>query len=92
VGLSQRLLCAPDGAVPEWSAAGTTPGEREILALVSGGWTNRRIAAALFIGESTASVHVSNILGKLGATNRLEAASIAVRLRVDPPRADTSRG
>jgi DNA-binding CsgD family transcriptional regulator/tetratricopeptide (TPR) repeat protein len=65
-----------------------TPREREILVLISGGWTNRRIADALFISESTAGVHVSNILGKLGVANRVEAASLAARLGVEPPVAE----
>jgi DNA-binding CsgD family transcriptional regulator len=64
---------------------GLTSREREILALIADGWTNRRIATALFISESTAGVHVSNILGKLGVANRVEAASLAARLGVEPP-------
>jgi DNA-binding CsgD family transcriptional regulator len=59
---------------------GLTPREREVLTLVAAGQTNRRIAEALFISESTAGVHVSNILGKLGVTSRTEAAAVAVRL------------
>jgi DNA-binding NarL/FixJ family response regulator len=59
---------------------GLTTREREVLALVSAGLTNRRIAETLFISESTAGVHVSNILGKLGAASRTEAATIASRL------------
>ena len=51
-----------------------------MLALVSIGRTNRQIADELFISESTAGVHVSNILGKLGVASRTEAAGIAVRL------------
>jgi len=51
-----------------------------VLALVAEGYTNRRIADALFITESTAGVHVSNILGKLRVTNRVEAAAVALRL------------
>jgi DNA-binding NarL/FixJ family response regulator/tetratricopeptide (TPR) repeat protein len=57
-----------------------TPREREVLALVSVGRTNRQIADELFISESTAGVHVSNILGKLGVASRTEAAGVAVRL------------
>ncbi len=57
-----------------------TTREREVLALVATGQTNRRIAEALFISESTAGVHVSNILGKLGVTSRTEAAAVAVML------------
>jgi DNA-binding NarL/FixJ family response regulator len=46
------------------------------------GRTNRQIARVLFISEKTASVHVSNIMRKLGAANRSEAAAIAHRLRL----------
>jgi len=62
---------------------GLTPREREVLVLVSTGRTNRQIADELFISESTAGVHVSNILGKLGVATRTEAASVAVRLNLD---------
>ena len=63
---------------------GLTPREAEVLSLVARGYTNREIAAALVISVKTASVHVSHILRKLGAPNRLEAAAIAHRLA--PPR------
>jgi len=56
-----------------------TAREREVLALLVEGQTNRRIAETLFISESTASVHVSNIIGKLGVSNRVEAAAAALR-------------
>ena len=62
---------------------GLTVREREVLALVAQGRTNKQIAAELFISESTAGVHVSNILGKLGVTGRAEAAAVAVRLGLD---------
>jgi DNA-binding NarL/FixJ family response regulator len=48
-----------------------------VLALVADGRTNRQIAQELFITDKTASVHVSNILGKRGASNRGEAAALA---------------
>ena len=51
---------------------GLTPREREVLELLAEGRTNKQIAETLFISESTAGVHVSNILGKLGAANRVE--------------------
>ena len=54
--------------------------QREVLALVADGRTNRQIAQALFISSKTASVHVSNILTKLGVANRGEAAAVAHRL------------
>jgi DNA-binding CsgD family transcriptional regulator/tetratricopeptide (TPR) repeat protein len=59
---------------------GLTAREAEVLTLVARGYTNREIAAALVISVKTASVHVSHILRKLGAPNRLEAAAIAHRL------------
>jgi len=62
------------------AAFGFTPRESEVLQLVAGGWTNQQIADALFISRKTASVHVSNILGKLGVNSRVEAAAIAHRL------------
>ena len=58
---------------------GLTTREREVLELLVEGYPNRRIAETLFISESTASVHVSNIIGKLGVTNRVEAAAAALR-------------
>jgi len=57
--------------------AGLTPREREVLALLAQGRTNRQIGSELFISEKTASVHVSNILGKLRASGRTEAVTIA---------------
>lgn len=59
---------------------GLTEREREVLALVALGRTNRQIGESLFISGNTAGVHVSNILGKMGASSRAEAAGIAVRL------------
>jgi DNA-binding CsgD family transcriptional regulator/tetratricopeptide (TPR) repeat protein len=59
---------------------GLTPREAEVLALVARGYTNREIAATLVISVKTAGVHVSHILRKLDATNRIEAAAIAHRL------------
>jgi DNA-binding CsgD family transcriptional regulator/tetratricopeptide (TPR) repeat protein len=56
-----------------------TPREREILALVAEGRSNGEIGKQLFISAKTVSVHVSNILGKLDAAGRTEAAAIARR-------------
>lgn len=56
-----------------------TPRESEILALVAEGRTNGEIGKQLFISTKTVSVHVSNILGKLDAAGRTEAAAIARR-------------
>ena len=57
-----------------------TERELQVLGLVKVGRRNREIARTLYISESTASVHVSNILTKLDAKNRVEAAAIAHRL------------
>jgi ATP/maltotriose-dependent transcriptional regulator MalT len=57
-----------------------TEREREVIRLVAAGQSNQQIADALFITRKTASVHVSNILGKLGVANRVEAAAVAHRL------------
>jgi DNA-binding CsgD family transcriptional regulator len=56
-----------------------TPREQEVLQLVAQGRSNREIGAQLFISGKTASVHVSNILAKLGARGRLEAVAAARR-------------
>ena len=53
-----------------------------MLRLVAAGQSNRDIATALFISPKTASVHVSNILAKLGASTRTEAAAKAHALRL----------
>jgi DNA-binding CsgD family transcriptional regulator len=65
--------------------SGLTAREREVLRLLASGSSNREIAAELFIAPKTASVHVSNILGKLGAASRTEAAAIAHRNGVGLP-------
>ena len=43
------------------------------------GHSNRQIGETLYVSESTAGVHVSNILGKLGVSGRVEAAAVALR-------------
>ena len=47
---------------------------------MAAGSTNRQIGEALYVSEKTASVHVSNILRKLGVTSRVEAAAVAQRV------------
>jgi ATP/maltotriose-dependent transcriptional regulator MalT len=73
------------GASEAPGESGLTGRELEVLRLVAAGRSNRDIAGELFISPKTASVHVSNILGKLGAASRGEAAAKAHALRlVDP--------
>jgi DNA-binding NarL/FixJ family response regulator len=74
---------------------GLTAREFEVLRLVAAGRSNPEIASELFISTKTASVHVSNILGRLGVASRGEAAATAHRLRLfdsfgDPPQASAS--
>ncbi len=56
-----------------------TAREREVLALIADGATNKEIAAKLVVSDNTARNHVSHILSKLGLTRRSEAAAYAVR-------------
>jgi DNA-binding NarL/FixJ family response regulator len=53
--------------------------ELKVLALIAQGKTNREIAASLYLGEGTVRNYVSNILDKLGLSNRAEATAYAVR-------------
>jgi DNA-binding CsgD family transcriptional regulator len=64
------------------SELGLTARELEVLRLIAEGCTNRQIAERLFISQKTAGVHVSHILGKLNAENRVQAAGIAHRLEL----------
>ncbi len=66
------------GAARRSPLAVLTSREAEVLKLVAAGRSNREIGAELFIAPKTVSVHVSNILAKLGAASRTEAAAIAL--------------
>jgi len=63
-----------------------TDREREVLALIATGKTNREIAAELVISEATARNHISHIFEKLGLSRRSEAAALATRLGLGAPR------
>ena len=70
----------PESARGHGPLSRLTPREREVLDLLATGATNKSIAETLFVTEKTASVHVSNLLAKLGVTNRGEAAALARQL------------
>jgi NarL family two-component system response regulator LiaR len=59
--------------------ASLTPREREVLALLGRGMSNRELADTLVVSEKTVKTHVSNILMKLGVHDRTQAALLAVR-------------
>jgi predicted ATPase/DNA-binding CsgD family transcriptional regulator len=85
-------LSSPDA--PPWRHALAdllTEREQAVLALLREGHTNREIAAELFISPSTAGVHVSNILRKLGVRSRVQAATLAAQLGLPPAREPVSR-
>ena len=75
----RRETAAHDGGNGDGDPFGLTPRERQVLALVSRGATNREIGGELFMAEKTASVHVSRILAKLDVRSRTEAAAVAHR-------------
>ncbi|MGW0599747.1 helix-turn-helix transcriptional regulator [Streptomyces sp. NPDC002776] len=79
-----RLPLTPDAPRPAADTLGLTSRERDVLRLVTAGRTNRQIAEELFISPKTASVHVSNILAKLGVAGRGEAAAMAHRMGLFP--------
>ncbi len=73
-----------DGGKRPKEAFGLSRREREVLALIAEGRTNREIGERLFISQKTVGVHVGNILAKLGASGRVEAAMVAIRLELVP--------
>jgi DNA-binding NarL/FixJ family response regulator len=82
-----HLLLAPEAAgsllnTPSWPARGLdalTSREREVLAELARGRSNREIARALHVSEKTVKAHVSSVLAKLGVQDRTQAALFAVR-------------
>jgi two-component system, NarL family, response regulator DevR len=69
-----------------------TEREREVLALVAKGYTNKQIAEALYVTEKTARNHVSHILDKLGLARRSEAAVYAVEHKLTSPQKRDEQG
>jgi DNA-binding CsgD family transcriptional regulator len=75
---------APQDWTKKKEAFGLSRREVEVLALIAEGRTNREIGERLFISQKTVGVHVGNILSKLGASGRVEAAMVAIRLELVP--------
>ncbi|WP_233517581.1 response regulator transcription factor [Geodermatophilus marinus] len=72
-------------AAPRAGLSALTDREREVLALVARGHSNREIADRLAISERTARTHVSNVLGKLQLASRTQAALLAIKEGLVPP-------
>ncbi len=77
-GIALEIVGAPPPK--RGDAFGLSPREREVLALIAQGRTNREIGERLFISQKTVGVHVGNILAKLDVSGRVEAAAVAIRL------------
>jgi DNA-binding CsgD family transcriptional regulator/tetratricopeptide (TPR) repeat protein len=81
-----RLAVHAPAGVPAADARFDLTGrERDVLARLVNGDSNREIARAFFISERTVAVHVSRILDKLGVRNRTEAATVGARLNLSRP-------
>jgi two-component system, NarL family, response regulator LiaR len=81
----QALIQAEKTPLPEqlsFEAFDLTPREHEVLALMVEGLNNPEIAERLVVSRSTAKAHVSNILAKLGVTNRAEAIALALQQKL----------
>ncbi|MFE0102382.1 response regulator [Streptomyces sp. NPDC059009] len=74
-----RAEPAPEDTDPP-ALRGLSSRERDILALIGEGLTNRQIGKRLFLSEKTVKNHISRLLGKLGVQRRIQAAVIASQL------------
>ncbi|MFD1544331.1 response regulator [Nonomuraea guangzhouensis] len=76
---AEAMLAAPNGSPASIGPVPLTEREREVLALIAAGHSNREIARSLSVAEKTVKTHVSNVLMKLGVQDRTQAALYAVR-------------
>ncbi|MFG1961703.1 response regulator [Nonomuraea sp. NPDC049028] len=76
---AEAMLSGGNGAPSLTGPVSLTEREREVLALIAAGQSNREIARSLSVAEKTVKTHVSNVLMKLGVQDRTQAALYAVR-------------
>ena len=69
----------PSRTSPKMGNSGLTPREREVMEAIVGGRTNRDIANGFSISEQTVKHHITKIFEKLGVSNRVELALLAVK-------------
>jgi DNA-binding CsgD family transcriptional regulator len=82
-GLAEAFVGAP--APRRTNVFELSAREREVLALIAEGRTNREIGERLFISQKTVGVHVGNVLAKMRVSGRVEAATVAIRLGLTDP-------
>jgi two-component system nitrate/nitrite response regulator NarL len=83
---AQTAPAAPSDRGSSAAAAGLTPREAQVLALLTEGLANKEIGRALELQEITVKLHVRNIFRKLGVRNRVEATNAATRLDLSMPK------
>jgi DNA-binding NarL/FixJ family response regulator len=81
--LAESLRAEPDQIEFELRVRALTPRQREVLALLSEGKSNREVAAALFVSEGTVKNHVTQILQALGTRDRTRLALLVARYGID---------
>jgi DNA-binding NarL/FixJ family response regulator len=81
--ITGRVLAKLRESIRTEAFADLSEQELKVLALIAQGKTNKEIATSLYLGEGTVRNYVSNVLGKLGVSNRAEASAYAIRHNLD---------